>query len=285
MRLILLFLLLQILSLSCSLDPIISDRESLGDFYAYSSLITGKRVQVLLGKTVPENPPVDIDNARVTMGYDSFTVPLSYAGDGLYCDINDELIVQPGQDYELSILLPDKKTIEGKTTIPGTFDIIYPTENDTVFYDQTQPSDTLRFPKISWSESEGAHAYVLSLQIENDDSFQVFSTCVTTFRTQTFLPEIILNADQILKREITAKGYITVAAVDSFTILPPCLRSFLPALYDYDSLTTYRDISAKYLQEYNDNQARPSSNLTNALGVFNSIHLVRREIWLKIFIG
>ena len=70
-----------------------------------------------------------------------------YAADGT----GNSGFVQPGEEYHLEIALPDGRTLEGTTTVPGTFDVRSPAEPTCAL----EPGSF----DVVWTASAGAWSY------------------------------------------------------------------------------------------------------------------------------
>lgn len=266
---------------SCSTEPIILEPESVGDYYAYCTLLTtGSTHQILLGKSVPENKPIDIGNAQVTIFADSERTNFSYMGNGIYQNIKNKLEVKPGRNYHLNIQLPDGKSITGETTVPNEFNILFPAEEDTVEYDVNNQADTLTMPKVSWKASTGALSYQLAFEFVENNNLKISDIPVSTLRTCTFMPELLANDIQDATKQSIVQATLYVAALDSFNLVLPATRLFLPKFYDINP-KTFREFNLKYQNEL-DSESKPSTNLSNAFGLFNSANIQQRKLWLKL---
>ena len=276
------FLSLLILLLSCSLDPVVIDPETLGDYYVFCTLSPGySHQEILVGKSVPEDLPVAITDAEVTIRSDSQSVMFTHIKNGLYRDENNDLKLNPGSTYTLDIKLQNGEQITGETTLPGTFDILYPHDGDTVQHFLSRTLDTLLLAHVGWLQSERAKFYSVYLKIEDD---LIAGNLVSTFRSDVIIPELtprFLWTDT-LKCEIMTPALLYIFAHDSTQRFPGYSRCFLDPYTDF----TWKDLEdwiigfEDRIQGFDADKIK----LKGAIGVFNSIGMSKKEINLKVTI-
>ena len=265
---------------SCTLDPILSDPESVGEVYAFCVLVSGQPAEVILCRSIPESPPIHIPDARVTLMSRISVQDLEYQGNGFYKDPQNHLKLVPGEQYILNIILKDGTRISGQTTIPGAFEILQPTDHDTLVYPLATETDTSRFPRIAWQPSQ--HAYHYTVRTNSPD--HILEPMFTTFRNRTFAPTLnIFSSNTPQKQIIQAK--LTITAVDSHIILDPAprTRTSIPPLYDFQSTGQYISLIERFESEMDKNYTHPSpySNLTGGLGRIGAIHSESRQFYIK----
>lgn len=268
---------------SCTLDPILSDPESVGEVYAFCVLDSGQPAEVVLGRSIPESPPIHIPDARVTLMSGISVQELEYQGNGFYNDPQNQLKLVPGEQYILNIVLKDGRRISGQTTIPGAFEILQPTDHDTLVYPLATESDTSRFPRIEWQPSQ--HAYHYTVRTNSPD--HILEPMFTTFRNRTFAPTLNTFSSKTPQKQII-QAKLTITAVDSHIILNPESRyhSSIPLLYDFRSMDQYISLIERFESEMDKNYTHPSpySNLTGGLGRIGAMHSESRRFYIK-FIG
>lgn len=119
-----------------------------------------ERQKVFVGKSykiseVPDTSDwVGISNALVKISCDTVAVIFYELADtpGVY--VSESLQVEPIKTYALEVTYPDDKKVTGKTTVPGAFRILTPTDGDTIELEQ----------ELRWEESEGAACYLIRLK-------------------------------------------------------------------------------------------------------------------------
>jgi hypothetical protein len=268
---------------SCTLDPILSDPEAVAKVYASCLLITGQPAVVVLGRSVPESPPIYIPDARVTLMSCDSLQDLVYQGNGFYKDSQNRLKLVPGEHYTLNIVLKDGTHISGQTTIPGAFEIFQPTDNDTLFYPLATETDTSRFPKIAWQPSPRAYHYT----VQTNSPGNILEPIFTTFRNRTFAPTLNPFSPNTPQKQII-QAKLTVTAVDSHIILDPAPRhhNSIPSLYDFHSRDQYIYLIARFESEMDKGytHSSPYSNLKGGLGSIGAMHSESRRFFVK-FIG
>ncbi len=269
-----------ILFFSCSLDPVVIDPETLGDYYVFCTLSPGySHQEVLLGKSVPEGLPVAITDAEVAICSDSQSVVLTHIKNGLYRDVNSNLKLNPGSTYTLEIKIQNGKQITGKTTLPGAFDILYPLTGDTIQHFLSRTLDTLLLAHVGWLQSEHAKFYSIYLKIEDD---QMHGGLISTFRSDVIIPELTPNFSWIdtLKCEKLVQADLYVFARDSTERFFGNSRHFLDNYTDY----TWEDLedwiigSEDRIWGFDADKIK----LDGAIGVFNSIGMAKHEICLNV---
>ena len=266
-----------LISSSCSLEPVVIEPETLGEYFVFCTLTpTLEEQELLLGKTVPENLPVPIANARVIISDDTHSVKLSHVGSGVYRDVDRLLKIRAGIKYSLNIALSHGKTILGETIIPGDFEIIFPSKGDTINHFLTSKLDTSLLCHVRWTQSKAAKFYTLYLEI-NDKN--ITSTFINTFRNTAIIPELwpILSTPDSLTGEEIVSARLWVFARDSTFHFIPQGRHFLDFFTDY---------TEEELQEFYNNSFRQfnreRTNLKGAIGAFCGISSASTEICLKI---
>ncbi|MFL5383805.1 MAG: hypothetical protein ACJ8GN_14895 [Longimicrobiaceae bacterium] len=139
--------------------------------------------QVLLHRTVDGTLAGGVDGARVTVtgaaGDVHTLVPRSgcYFIDPLYArsdtldfdgscyatTVGDVGWVQPSQTYDLRVETPDGKVIQGRTTVPGAYQLPSLRQNAALdFACSLAPDSTF---ELLWTQSKGAWSYVADLSI------------------------------------------------------------------------------------------------------------------------
>lgn len=132
---------------------------------------------VLLHRTIQDRTVAAVPRARVTItGPDGaevqlFERPRTACTDGIptgmvdsitvratcYVDLG-RLQVRPGDSYELRIETPDGERVRGRTTVPGSFELISPTTNACLLGADTNFG-------LVWSRARGAWSYLAILEL------------------------------------------------------------------------------------------------------------------------
>ena len=211
-----------IINNGCTNDPIVFDPDSLGEYYTRSEISPQQnKVGVLVGKTVPEDMPVDISGALVYMSNPLQTVKLTEEKPGFYLDTNNEFIVQPGYTHRLQVDMPGGPLMTAQTTVPGDFHFTNPAEMDTLEYVvciQNNPNynpgaEILHSPTISWSKSQHALSYRIDIIRKQWPVFRA-TTPDTNCLAQKIYLEYELLRDSTLSY-IDEKCILKVSALDS----------------------------------------------------------------------
>jgi len=277
-KIIILFIL--IMTLSCSLDPVIIDPESLGDYFVFCTLCPGFNHQsLLLVKTKPEKLPTEITDAVVTINSDIQSVQFTHIKKGVYQDVVQKLIVKSGMKYNLNIELTDGRIITGQTILPGHYKITSPSAGDTIQHFLSQKLDTLLLPHVKWTKSVGAKYYTVLLDL--NDSLMT-NKAVSTFRNDIIFPELIpkFSWGDTIECEKLVKTNLYVFARDSSARFIPMTRAFLDSFTDYTSMEEddwFNGFQDK-IQGYDSTKIK----LYGAIGVFNGISMEKEEIYMKV---
>lgn len=240
----------------CSTEPIVIDPETTGDYYVFCELNPKyKQQQVLVGKTVPENYPIDVTDAVVTIQTDSQLVHFIYLGKGYYADIYTKLRVTAGTTYHLKVKLPNRNMITGIITTPGPFEILIPASGDTITHYLSRTLDTLALPRIEWSASTGVLFYVPQLYVDDDT---ISANEHSTNQTTAFMPELeprISWNDSLSGEKIVAAKLVVIA-------------------YDSTHLPNY----------WHEDVLHERTNVIGGLGTFQSVSMTsERNFFLKIY--
>jgi len=163
MRLICILFIAALL-LNCSIDPVVQEADTIGDYFAYCTLMPYSEKQtVLVGRTVPESLPYWYNDVEITLSGLGKTSQFRCLGSGKYEEILPALPITGGSVYTLNVLFPDGHRITATTRVPGDFTILEPTHGDTLYYQigpRKDPKFKHIFPVIEWSPSERAYYYV-----------------------------------------------------------------------------------------------------------------------------
>jgi hypothetical protein len=269
-----------ILLLHCSLDPIVTQPERMGDYYVFCKIQTQNSSQtVLVGKSVPESLPQDIDDATVTMQVQGESFELSSIGKGYYRDLREKIPVLPGKMYNLNVTLPNGENVSGSARVPGAFQITHPAEGDTIPCVLTTTPDTLTMPRVSWTPSEFARYYSVSLVVPHN---RISAATPHTFRNEVYFPELIasFNQDSVAVEPILLETKLWVTAYDSSRIEVP----FHPRLF----IDSSSDLTPEEEEMMNSESYQATiytmTNLQGALGTFSANNRVEITIFLKIYI-
>jgi len=266
-----------LLLFSCSLDSVVVDPDTLGDYFVFCTLAPSfEKQELLLGKTVPENLPVAITDASVIISDDTHSVIFSHTGSGIYRDVNRLLKIQAGNHYRLNITLDNGKIISGETVIPDNFNILVPSVGDTINHFLTSKLDTSSLCHVCWTESIGAKYYTVYLEI-NDKN--ITSTFINTFRQTALIPELLpkLSMSDSLKGEEIIPAKLYVFARDSTFNFFPNKRVFLDFFTDF----TEKEL-AEWYNSYPWRFNEKRTNLKGAIGAFSGISSANTEIYLKV---
>lgn len=158
-----------LLLIACSYDPVMIDPETLGDPYVFCVLSPYIETQhVLVGKTRPEDLPEDVSGAEVILSYGDKNIQFAEYNPGIYHDAGNEVTIIPGETYYLRVRFPDDFVLLDSTTVPGSFELLSPSVNDTVDYYYSPPYDTSKIPILEWSTSIGAVSYLAKVQFNDE---------------------------------------------------------------------------------------------------------------------
>ncbi len=264
--------------LSCSLNPVVNDPDSVGDYCVFCTLSPVSEYQeVYVSKTVPENLPINIDNASVIISSNGEDIPFRNVCGGLYRDDFTKLKVNPGQAYKLTIKLDSGKIITAETVIPDSFSIISPQSEDTLNHFIMWNIDTLQLPKIKWRRPKNGTHFTIYLDVGNQHNF--VGSLASTFRQEAFIPELVARIQPpdytIPADTIFVDAKILIVAHDSTEIFHPTARIYMPGYSDYT-----KEERLQALQ----NDGLHHSNIHGALGRFNGISMATIEIVLKVHI-
>jgi len=232
-----LFFLLLIF-ISCSIDPVVQDSETVGDYFAFCTLMTFVEKQsVLVGRTVVENLPRYYPDAKVTLSGSGYSSQLIYTKNGVFEEQKPFIPIIGDSTYSLEVSFPDGHMIRGKTKIPGDFTLIFPQNHDTLFLKigpRENPTKNMQVPKIIWSVSNGAYYYY----IQSSDGLYGGGSESTKF-TQISLPYSPYGCmNCTIPSEYTSILNLQITAIDSTRIY----RSF-----SQDSIRTeYMDFSGGF---------------------------------------
>jgi len=176
--------------ISCSTDPLVLNPEALGDYYIRSKISPNlDRQGVIVGKTIPENMPIDITNAIITISSENQSVCFDEIEAGIYVDTQKQLKVLPGNFYTIDAKFPDGHLMNGRTTVPDEFQFITSSIKDTLVYILLDKgnyfSNEIIAPEIAWSKSEHALSYEL-LIVEKEG----IKGRITTIDTSVVLPSL-----------------------------------------------------------------------------------------------
>jgi hypothetical protein len=260
--------ILLLIFLNCGLDPVIQDRDQIGEYFVFCTLNQAFPWQeVFIGKSMPEDNWIPIDNAKVIVFDNSQAVNFRSIGEGKYRDSNNELTIFPDSTYWLDIQISSNKHITGETKVPGDFTILSPAEGDTITnYAKSQNLEILPF--VKWTSSERAKFYTVYLTIEEDRWIPSYSTLLT----RGVIPQITFKLNQntgIIKAELF------IGARDSTFKLTP-----------YSNFDLYPGFSDSDLAEYYDDPffefVRDNNSLQGAQGVFNSINTKSINLYIRL---
>ncbi len=268
--------------LSCSLDPVLIEPETLGDYYVFCTLTPRLEYQtVRLGKTVPESDPVDIDDATVFMMHNSRKFPFVSIGNGLYRNLQNKFTIHAGQEYLLEITLRNGYKIAASTVIPDSFKILSPAMGDTLHYFFSRSMDTLDVPKIKWERP--ARALYFSIIPELDDQTDLVGHTVNTFNCEVFFPDIVpknYSPNEIIyfSDSINTSARLVILAHDSTDIFTYTGHRWL---MNYSWLDiTHEQFINYFLKE----STVHNSNISGAIGRFNGISITKVDVLLKVHI-
>jgi hypothetical protein len=252
----------------------------MGDYYVFCKIQTQNSSQtVLVGKSVPESLPQDIDDATVTMQVDTEAFELSSIGKGYYRDLEEKIPFLPGHQYHLAVTLPNGEKVSGSARVPGAFQITYPAEGDTIPCVLTMNPDTLTMPRVSWTSSEFARYYSVSLFVFHN---YLGTMRLHTFRNEIFFPEIFanFNHDSVAAEPILVEAKLRVTAHDSSWIWYGFnQRRFMNPYSDFTP-----EEEAVVEEEALLSTIYTMGNLQGALGTFRTEYQIEIPIFLKIYI-
>ncbi len=264
-----------LLFISCSLDPIVIQPETLGEYYAFCKLSPAFETQeVLVGKMIPESLPIAISDATVSiLDLDSQTTTLfRHHRHGVYRPTESFPDIEPGHRYELHISFKDNKHLSGRAQAPDHFKIENPAKDDTVDYFLSMNSDTSRFPKTSWTNAQHARFYSVQLLPENP----VFkSSPVTTYRTEIFFPELVpdIGWTKTWYDTILTRASLRIFAHDSASTFIPSSRTFWDEFSDY---------TEQEWQQFLNSEKNAFDNLAGGFGYFTILPFIQTEFYLNV---
>ena len=155
---------------ACSTDPVVTNKDTVEIPIALCLLCPEKNgVVAFIGRSFPEVGIEYLNDAQVTISYDSGYVQLYHISNGVYK--NNDFQVQHNKEYKFSALLKSGKWLTATTKVPGTVKILNISNGDTLFYEK-DPSISDRHvlvakgPPISWKTTEGAAYYLCYYQFE-----------------------------------------------------------------------------------------------------------------------
>ncbi|MBD3377084.1 hypothetical protein GF406_18795 [candidate division KSB1 bacterium] len=263
-----LFFLLLIF-ISCSIDPVVQDSETVGDYFAFCTLMTFTEKQsVLVGRTVVENLPRYYPDAKVTLSGSGYSSQLIYTKNGVFEEQTPFIPIIGDSTYSLEVSFPDGHTIRGKTKIPGDFTLIFPQNHDTLFLKigpRENPTKNMQVPKIIWSVSNGAYYYY----IRSNDLYGAGNEF--TKSTQIFLPYNPYGCmNCTIPSEYTSILNLKITAIDSTRFY----RYFSPdstiAEHDIDENSHKYFIRTGYM------------DFSGGLGFFNATNRFETDIVLNV---
>jgi len=265
--------------LSCSLDPVVIDPESMGDYYVDCLLSpTFEYQEVLVGKSIPESKPVDIKDAQVSITdlTENVVVTFTHIKNGIYRDIEKRLNVVYGHSYHLEVTLENGQRITGEKTLPDDFEIRAPAFGDTLGYFLEYKLDTLQMPHVGWTASENASFYSAHLLIETDN---VRGGSVFTYRNHILIPEIIPKfswADTLTDSSLV-QASLVVFAYDSSQMFIPTTRLFLDNFVDYT-----REEWQKAINSYSTD-VKQNSNVQGGIGRFDGLIMAKTDFYVQVY--
>ena len=160
---LLIILLLIITFFSCSIDPVVYDEETIGDYFAFCTLAPYfDKQRVLVGRTIVESLPRYYSDAVVTLSGAGGISSFRHTKNGVYEEVSPCLPIIGDSLYTLNVLFPDGHQIQAHTRVPGDFTILEPQPGDTVFFQIGpifSPSTNAILPFIEWTPSDRAYYY------------------------------------------------------------------------------------------------------------------------------
>jgi hypothetical protein len=281
-RVFLILLITTLLVFNCSLEPVVIDPETIGDYYLFCTLApTYSNHQLILGKSLPEILPEQITDATVVIKSENQTITMQHAEKGRYLDEMGELLVEPGEKYLLEVFRGNERIISGETQVPGPFSITSPCKGDTIQLNMSRtPADTSSLPLIQWTTSEHAKYYTAKLDIESE---KIWGSFHNTYRKYMYLPDILpsFSYNESVQKEIVVPTKLYVFARDSsFSFLTYNSRRN----WDYQFLDYTREQSEESNEFYPFSFDSTKVKMTGALGAFSSINAAQILIYLKIHI-
>lgn len=199
--------------ISCKNDPIVLEPESLGLYYLKCRIAPSvTQAGAVLGFINPESIPIDTKGANVIISGEGQQVKLVEIKPGFYQDSDALLTIKPKGEYKIKATLPDGSVLSGKSFVPGPFNIIKNSNNDTLEYivkttSLGNSSEIFIPPKISWTKSQHALSYTM-----------FFKESKSSVDTTVYLPETV--GTNYFRKHPDATSYfekvgITITAYDS----------------------------------------------------------------------
>jgi len=217
MRLIFFSLFLSLLILSCSIEPVVYEEGTTGDYFAFCTLSPQfKKQKVLIGRMVVESLPRYFPDAQVSLSGAGKASNLIHVKNGIYEELPPYLPIIGDSIYTMLVQFPDGHMIEAKTKIPEDFTLLEPSPGDTLFYQigsREAPSENLILPVVSWTPSSAAYYYEARTQLTED---RCGADLVRTNYTHTFVPYYPYRCiNNHLSSEFFESVRLLVTAIDS----------------------------------------------------------------------
>jgi len=277
------FILLVVCLLSgCSLEPVVVEPETIGDYFVFCTLSsTYESQQLILGKSLPEVMPEKISDAQVYVRSQSQTVQLEHVKNGFYRDQEKSLKIEPGETFYLDVFKDDKKIISGETTLPGVFEIYEPAQGDTINYLVTRGGvDTTSLIKVKWTPSENAKFYTVSIVC---DSSIVQGSGHNTSKNNIFFPDVYpgFPYEQTVKKKAVVPATLYVMARDSSFVF---INSNGRQNYRVDFHDHTREEGHEEYMYYPYMHIQEKVKMSGANGSFNGMAVVTKKIFLNLTI-
>lgn len=223
----------------CSLEPIVHDQETIGDYFAYCALKLDQKQKVLVGRTVPESLPRYYSDAVVTISGGGGIANFVHIKDGVYEEVPPLLPIAGDSVYTLSVKFPDGHLIRAQAKVPGDFEILEPQPGDTLYYQigsRQNYMENMILPSVSWTASNGAFYYTAVAEIEFNGVCG--GQVVNTNYTEIYIPYYPYSCTNPLpSTEYNEQVHLIVTAIDSSRNFIPNYREHLvPDSLDYDTV-------------------------------------------------
>ena len=226
-------------------------------------------VVAFIGRSFPEVGIEYLNDAQVTISYDSGYVQLYHISNGVYK--NNDFQVQHNKEYKFSALLKSGKWLTATTKVPDRISILNIQPGDTLYYEM----DTQSFwgfiakgPEISWNSVDGTAYFLCYYQfeklLENQGQHPIATadTFTNEIRLTFYIIDEHVNEVSILP---VRNAKLLVCALDS------CFyQYFNPGNFSSENFSIFSDPNGPHILPFPDFNSYERSNITNGNGVFGA---------------
>ena len=178
LRIVIIFL---IFILGCNKPPSERYEPELDIFGLLMSGISPQQIKISRSYKMDEPSVYDLENVQVILSGDTFSNILVPENDtsGIFFS-NESLNIVPLHTYSLNVSADGMPSVEGKTTVPGNFQIIYPHNDDTIS----------TFDSLLLKKSKSADGYYITYYCTDSLNYQKDIRIVPQDTTQDTLIKI-----------------------------------------------------------------------------------------------